>query len=176
MEMSKKGLIELAGHEGVCLSPYLDSVGVWTIGIGATRTEIPNLNGSHKDITMEEALELYKKSIVRYSNAINKALKANVSQEQFDALVSICYNIGTGGASNSTFMRRINDGHSLVSIGAAIKMWNKPKEIKPRRAKEALLFETGKYSNGGRVNVFPVNSSHKPVYSRGYSVDLNKLL
>ncbi len=36
MKMSLRGLAELAGHEGIVLSPYKDSVGIWTIGVGHT--------------------------------------------------------------------------------------------------------------------------------------------
>jgi len=176
MQISRKGLIELAGHEGICLKPYLDSVGVWTIGIGATKSEIPGLNGSHKEITLQEAIDLYKKSIVKYTDAITKALKVPVSQEQFDALASICYNIGTSGLSKSTFLKRINARGTLRSILDGIMMWKIPREIILRRSKEALLYELGTYSNKGKAMVFPVRTSAQPNYSKGISVDLNKLL
>lgn len=116
MQTSIKGLVELAGHEGICLSPYLDSVGVWTIGVGATKSEIPGLNSSHPDITISQAFDLFKKSIVKYEDAVNKALHVPVLQPQFDALVSICYNIGTGGLKGSTFVKRINAGAALGSL------------------------------------------------------------
>ena len=98
MKISNKGLVELVGHEGVCLSKYRDSVGVWTIGIGATRSEIPDLASwpLSKTITLQESFELLRKSILKYESAINEALKCNVPQHQFDALVSWCYNVGVG--------------------------------------------------------------------------------
>lgn len=176
MKTSLKGLVELAGHEGVCLNPYLDSVGVWTIGIGATKSEIVGLDASHPDITIEQAIDLFKHSIVKYENAINKALKVEVTQTQFDALVSICYNIGCAGAANSTFMKLINAKAPLQLIANAILMWKKPPEILGRRKKEALLFTEGIYSNKGKALVFPVNSKYKPVYSKGKTVDIGALL
>lgn len=176
METSLKGKIEILGHEGICLSPYLDSVGVWTIGAGATKSEIPGLNGSHPDLTIKEALDLFSKSLVKYENAVNKSLKVKVSQEQFDALASICYNIGTGGLTNSTFMKRINAKESLNDICNSIMMWNKPKEIIGRRQKEANLFKYSTYSNGGKCLVFPVNANHKPVYSKGKEVNIEEYL
>lgn len=177
MKTSLEGLIALAALEGVALSRYYDSVGVSTIGIGATKSEIPDLAEwpLSKKITLEEAFDLLDKSIVRYENAINKALKVPVTQFQFDALVSICYNIGTGGASGSTFMRRINAKESTQRIVDAIMMWDKPKEIIGRRRKEANLFAKGDYG-AGKVNVFPVNSKGKPVYSQGKIVDAKKYL
>ena len=176
MKTSVKGLVELAGHEGICLSPYLDSVGVWTIGIGATRSEIPGLNGSHQDINISQAIDLFKKSIVKYEDAINKALKVEISQTQFDALSSICYNIGTGGLTKSTFMKRINAKMSNNAISEAIMMWTTPPEITSRRKKEALLYTKGIYSNGGKALVFPVSSNHKPVYGKGKTVNIEELL
>ncbi len=176
MNISQKGTAELFGHEGVCLSPYLDSVGVVTIGFGATKSEIPGLSLSHPDITMKEALELFHVGIKKYETAINKALHVQVTQEQFDALVSICYNIGTGGASGSTFMKRINAGDNLQSIKQSIMMWCKPKEITARRAKEALLYTEGKYSNGGKCLVFPTNGHGRTLYAKGKSVNVLDLM
>lgn len=114
MKMSEKGLIELTSLEGCCLKPYYDSVGVITIGVGATRSEIPTLKDwdKSKAITMKEVFDLLRRSIVKYEDAVNRTLKNGtmLTQSQFDALVSICYNIGTGGLSKSTFMKRINSG------------------------------------------------------------------
>ena len=176
MDTSLAGLIELAGHEGCCLSPYYDSVGVVTIGFGATKSEIPGLSLSHPDITMKGAVDLFRVGIKKYENAINKALQVTVTQEQFDALVSICYNIGCAGAANSTFMKRINAGDRLMSIKQAIMMWCKPKEITARRAKEALLYTDGKYSNGGKCLVFPTNGKGRTLYAKGKSVNVADLM
>ncbi len=38
-QLSTRGMIEIMSHEGICLEPYLDSVGVWTIGIGQTKSD-----------------------------------------------------------------------------------------------------------------------------------------
>lgn len=174
MNISNKGKIFLTGVEGVCLSLYLDSVNVRTIGIGVTRTEIPNINQLpwSYSITMKECFELLDKSLVRYEDAVNKALKVKVSQNQYDALVSICYNIGTGGLTKSTFMKRVNNGESAARIAQAIMMWNKPKEIIGRRAKEVDLYNKGLYGDG-KALLFPVSpTSHKPIYSKGKSINV----
>jgi len=97
-------------------------------------------------------------------------------QHQFDALVSICYNIGVGGLSKSTFVKRINSGNSVDSIVSGIMMWDKPKEIIGRRTKEARLFSGGVYAGSGKANLFPVNKNGNPVYSRGTVVDLSEYL
>ncbi len=176
MNISNKGIAELFGHEGLCLSPYLDSVGVVTIGFGATKSEIPGLSLSHPDITIKEAVELFRVGIQKYENAINKAVHVQITQEQFDALVSICYNIGTGGASGSTFIKRINAGDNLQNIKQAIMMWCKPKEITARRAKEALLYTDGKFSNGGKCLIFPTNGKGRTLYAKGKTVNVIDLM
>ncbi len=177
MNISLKGKVEIIGHEGICLSPYLDSVGVWTIAGGATASEIPGLNGNHPDLTIQEALDLFSLSIKKYENAVNKTLKVPITQEQFDALVSICYNIGTGGLSGSTFMKRINAKENDVNIAQAILMWKKPIEILGRRRKEVKLYDTGQYSNGGKALLFPVNpKTHKPMYNKGKEINILELI
>lgn len=173
--MSKEGLAMLASLEGICLSKYKDSVGVWTIGVGATRTEIKDIASWPKSrkITIEEAFELLKKSIVRYENGINRHLKREIPQHQFDALVSWCYNVGVGWVRKSTIMRLINKGvKSKARLRAALMMYKKPPEIQVRRRKEARLLTDGVYSGRGKANVFPVSKSGRPMYSKGYQVNV----
>lgn len=180
MHMSKKGMIELAGHEGICLTKYKDSVGVWTIGVGATRTEIPDIARwpQDKSITVEEAFELMKKSIVKYEKGVRRALKVDVPQHTFDALVSWCYNVGTGWCKKATVIKLLNKGVSPSSskVYNALMMFKKPREIIRRRTKEAVLLTTGVYSNKGRALLFPVSKKGSPVYSKGKTIDVNKYL
>ncbi len=174
MRTSNRGLVELVGHEGVCLSKYKDSVGVWTIGIGATKSEIPDLAQwpLDKKITIQEAFELLSKSIVKYENAVNKNLKTPISQEQFDALVSWIYNVGTGWAAKASVMMLINQGVKGVALYDALMKFGKPPEIIPRRRKEAVLLSKGVYSNNGVALLFPVSSKGYPMYRAGKSINV----
>lgn len=174
MTLSKQGYLELADREGLATTPYLDSVGVKTVGIGQTISDIKDLPSWPwtKSISAEEAVNLYKKSLQKYIDAVNKALKVPVTQNQFDALVSITYNIGTGGMAGSTFMKRINASAPVAQVVAAILMWNKPPEIMGRRRKEADLYRYGTYSNkDGCVDKINVNAkTHKPSYKGRVSI------
>ncbi len=172
MQFSKQGLAFTAGLEGIGLTKYLDSVGVQTIGLGSTKSDIPDLASWawDKKISIEEAFKLYNDHLAKYINAVNKALQVPILQHQFDALVSICYNIGVGGMAKSTFIKRINAGYSDASVAGAIKMWNKPPEIRDRRSKEAKLYTDGIYYGNGKVLVFPV-VNRKPRYSGGYEIN-----
>ena len=177
MVTSLKGKIEIASHEGICLTKYLDSVGVWTIGIGATVTEIKDINELPRNytITMQEAFDLFERSLKRYERAINKYVDGPIEQHAFDALVSWCYNVGTGWARKATVIRRINAGDSKNSIFDALMMFRKPREIIGRRKKEAHLLVNGTYGNG-KALLFPVNNRSKPVYSKGKTIDIEEYL
>jgi lysozyme len=171
MKTSDNGLAEIIGHEGVCLSPYKDSVGVWTIGIGATRTEMPNI-ANHSDITMQEAFGLLHKSIKRYENALNQFINVGISQTMFDALASWCYNVGVGWVPKATVIRLINQGVTGAPLYDALMMFRSPPEITLRRKKEANLLAYGKYSNNGRALLFPVSSSGRPLYGKGKTINV----
>ncbi len=171
-DISLEGKIEIFGHEGICLRPYLDSVGVWTLAGGATASEGIDIKSMDKTkyITMDYAMELFNKGIGKYVKAVNMALDVDVNQQQFDALVSICYNIGCGGMAGSTFIKRINAGDSTTLVSNAIMMWCKPKEITTRRAKEARLYREGVYSNHGMALLFDTNGAGKVQYSKGKNI------
>ena len=186
MKMSNKGIVELVGHEGICLSKYRDSVGVWTIGVGATRTEIPDLASwpLSKTITMEDAFSLLGRSLLKYEIAVSNSLTREIAQTQFDALVSWCYNVGVGYTKPvrnrkgemtrnvASVIRLLNSGASGAELYRALMLYKKPPEIIERRRKEASLLAYGTYSNDGKALLFPVSSSGYPIYSRGKSINV----
>lgn len=164
MQVSTKGMIDIMSHEGICLEPYLDSVGVWTIGIGQTKSDDLDPRTMGK-LTVPEAIALFKRKIKPYAKAVDD-LKLDLKQHQYDALTSLCYNFGPGN------LRRLCNGRSLDQIGEAIMLYTKPPEITERRRKEQRLFKTGQYSNtNGGILVFPVENNH-PRYSKGYRVNV----
>ena len=170
--MSKKGLIELANYEALAHTKYIDSGGVHTIGIGMTVSEIKDLNSWDWDrkLSTQECIDLYKKALTKYENAINKVLKVEIPQHQYDVLVSITYNIGTGGMAASTFMKRINAKVSPMSIVEALKRWNQDngkvvRGLVNRREAESKLFLSGEYQNDGTVGLIKVLPNHKPNYA-----------
>lgn len=142
MRMSAEGRAVLTEREALRTTAYKDSVGVWTIGVGHTAAAGPPVPKAGMTITRQEAEDLFARDLVQYEDAVNKALKAKVSQQQFDALVSICYNIGVGNMAGSTFIKRINAGDSPDRVAEAILMWNKPPEVQSRRRGEALQYKS----------------------------------
>lgn len=135
MDLSSIGEAVLIAREGRRLKAYRDSVGVWTIGIGVTtvagRPVTPGMT-----ITSAECDRLFAVTVARYVAAVNRGLKVPVPQHVFDALVSVCYNIGIAGFLGSTFLKRINAGDT-AGARDAILMWRKPAAIVTRRQAEA---------------------------------------
>lgn len=177
MDISKEGLCFLAAREGIAFTKYLDiaTPPVQTIGLGATSSDIKDLKSWpwDKKLSIQECFDLYKLHLQKYINAVKKALKVEVTQNEFDALVSICYNIGTSGMANSTFMKRINAKASKESIRQAILMWNKPaKLVKTRRIPETKVFMNADYGDVAVAICKVSPKSHKVV---GYSGTINPM-
>jgi len=141
-KMSAIGLASLIAREGRRLTAYKDSVGVWTIGVGHTAAAGAPAPKAGMTITATEADAIFARDIVQYEQAVRSAIKVPLADHQFDALASICYNIGQSGFAGSTFVRRINERASAASIREAILMWRKPAEIISRRTAEADQFTT----------------------------------
>ena len=82
---------------------------VWTIGWGTTR-----INGrpvhEGETCTKEEAQKYFTKDIEKGENCINRYVDVELTQEQFDALVSFCYNVGNGAFASSTLLKKLNKG------------------------------------------------------------------
>lgn len=142
MRMSKAGRKTLTIREGVRLKAYRDSVGVWTIGVGHTSAAGPPKVVPGLTITAEECDEIFSRDLVQYEKAVESAIKVPITQTEFDALVSFCFNIGTGGFKRSTVAKRLNAG-DRAGAAKAFLMWNKPKEIIGRRTGEMLQFISG---------------------------------
>lgn len=107
--ISHGGIALIQGSEGCVLHPYLDTVGVPTIGWGSTRYE----DGSHvtmadAPITQARADSLFTSTLKSYVDGINAVVHAPLTQGQFDALVSLAYNVGVHNVATSTLMRKLN--------------------------------------------------------------------
>lgn len=161
MKMSLKGKMLLTELEGIGLTKYKDSVGVWTIGIGATRTEIPDLATWPRDkaLTVQQCFDLLDESLDKYEKPLDKVLTKEIPQNWYDALVSWLYNVGTGWIHKGTVIQKINAGASAHTVANTLRQYMTPPEIAGRREKEATLLETGKYTMTGKAEVIGHNKS-----------------
>jgi lysozyme len=136
MNLSEKGIKLLIGRERCVLHVYKDAVGLPTIGIGHLIKP-----GEHfTTITQTEAEDLFKTDVKRFVDNINKVVTTPLSQDEFDALVSFSFNIGTSGFNRSTVLRRLNQNDKQAAA-TAFMMWNKPKAIIGRRYTEYKQFK-----------------------------------
>lgn len=145
MRTSDKGTKFIEHEEGILLHPYKDSRGIPTIGIGSTYWEDGRKVSMTDDpISLERAELLFHTTIKRYEDAVNKAIKSTINQNQFDALVSLCYNIGTAGFTTSTVVKRVNNNPNDKTIADAFKMWKKAGNdlttLLGRRIRESNLY------------------------------------
>ena len=110
MEISQNCLDLIKKWEGLLLNAYLDPVGIPTIGYGTTR--YPNGQKVRLgDRISERDAEVYLRSeCSKVATEISELIKVPVNQNQFDALVSFAYNVGTGAFQSSTLLRKLNQG------------------------------------------------------------------
>ncbi|GAA4341666.1 glycoside hydrolase family protein [Flaviaesturariibacter amylovorans] len=116
----------IKAHEGLRLTAYQDSAGIWTIGYGTIRyaDQSPVKPGDQIDPTKAEALLAME--VEEKSASVRKLIQnPSLTQNQFDALVSFAYNVGTGALRSSTLLKRVNANPSDPSIREAFLMWNK---------------------------------------------------
>ncbi|WP_230657762.1 lysozyme [Psychrobacter sp. I-STPA10] len=131
MKLSKSGSDFIKQYEKFVAHPYRDAVGVWTIGYGNTYYENrKSVSMSDKPITEKRASEL-KQNIINmdFAPAVNllfadEIAEGKITQNMFDALVSLAYNIGTRGLAGSSVVRYIKAG-DYKKAGDSFLLWNK---------------------------------------------------
>ena len=105
MKTSAKGIEMIQRFEGLRLNAYKDSVGVWTIGYGHTGRHVHK--GMH--ISRERAHALMAIDLEHFERCVTHFVTADITQGEFDALVSFSYNLGCGALGKSTLLKKIND-------------------------------------------------------------------
>lgn len=140
MKTSERGLVLIRQFEGLRLSAYQDSVGVWTIGYGTTRGVKRG-----QAITKAGAESLLRADVQRFEGEVSRLVKVPVSQNQWDALISFTYNLGSANLESSTLLRLLNAG-DYAGAAAQFDRWNKAggkvlKGLVTRRAAERAMFE-----------------------------------
>lgn len=98
---------------------YPDQKGVWTIGIGFTTGVKPG------DVTTDAEIDLrFAHELLGYEEALNAALKVETTQNEFDAMISLMWNIGIAAFLKSTVLRLHNQGNRIAAA-KAFGLWDK---------------------------------------------------
>lgn len=140
MNISRAGLTLITGFEKLRLTAYLDAVGVWTIGYGHTLSAVPGMQ-----ISELRALDLLQQDVESAEFTVQRFVRVPLTQYQFDALVSLVFNIGGGAFKSSTILRLINERAEPMRIGAEFKRWvygngKKLGGLELRRAAERRMY------------------------------------
>lgn len=125
MKTSDTGLALIQEFEGLRLKAYYDAVGVPTIGYGHTKTVTAEMVESGHTISRTEALRLLIADLTDAERAVNRLVAQPLSQWQFDAFVSLTFNIGVGALQRSTARRLHNNAAPATEVAAAFRLWNR---------------------------------------------------
>jgi len=146
MEISEKGVNLIAKFEGFSAYPYEDVGGVCTIGYGLTH--YPNgraVRCSDPHITKSDGVAMFRAELEsHYVPRVSHCVKPNTTQAQFDAMVSLAYNIGIGAFRKSTMLKYHNLGRFDAAADEFLK-WDRVehkvvKGLLLRREKERDLY------------------------------------
>ncbi|WP_254493835.1 lysozyme [Bartonella sp. B1099] len=148
-KISQEGLALIKQWEGLRLNAYKDAIGVWTIGYGHTNSAGKPFVRKGMTITEKQAEELLCKDLRQFENAVERTVTVSLTDEQFAALVSFCYNVGTTAFCNSTLLKKLNQGE-YEAVPAELQKWTKAggkrlQGLVHRRVAEAGLWAKGAY-------------------------------
>ena len=147
MKTSIAGIEAIARHEGLRLKAYPDPATggePWTIGYGHTSAAgLPKVYRGMV-ITKERAREILANDLVKFENAVENCLTVNPTQNQFDAMVSLCFNIGPANFAKSSVLK-FHNGRQFEKAAGAFALWNKAAGkvmagLTARRAAERALY------------------------------------
>ncbi|MBD2183405.1 glycoside hydrolase family protein [Planktothrix sp. FACHB-1355] len=137
---SFEGLHKLKqGPEGTYVEAYLDPVNVPTIGWGSTEGVYIGMK-----ISIAQAEEMLKKELRKFEVAVADAVKTDINDNQFSALVCFSYNVGARSLFESTLLKRLNEGKIQEAADEFLR-WDKasgqvfPGLSRRRRAERALF-------------------------------------
>jgi GH24 family phage-related lysozyme (muramidase) len=129
----------IIGFEGYKIHAYRDTKGLWTTGVG----HLIKPNEEYlitKTLTKAEVDDLLRADLAECAKCIEENVNVPISTNQFDALASLCFNIGTDHFLESSVLRHLNEGN-YAQAAEDFLLWNKPSELIRRRLEEKALFE-----------------------------------
>lgn len=122
MKLSQRGIDLIKQFEGYSSKAYPDPAtgGVpWTIGYGTTRGVKPGMV-----ITAEQAEKMLRDDVAKFESGVSSLITATTTQGQFDAMVSLAYNIGLGNFGKSTLLKKHN-ARCYTCAADQFRVWNR---------------------------------------------------
>ncbi len=149
MNTGEKGIALIKHFEGFRSDSYKDQAGIPTIGYGTITYPNGEPVRMGETVSEEKALEYLYNDVRHTEREVNAILKVNLTQCQFDSLVSFAYNVGCYGLKSSSLLKCINSHNTDQDITELFTRWNKvtvngvkqeSKGLTNRRKSEAWLF------------------------------------
>lgn len=146
--VDQKGIDLITSFEGLSLVPYLCAANVPTTGYGTTRYyNGVKVSMSDLPITKEKAIEYLMHDLHTFELAVDAMAVDTVTQNQFNALVSFAYNLGSTALKGSTLLKKVNTNPNDPTIRDEFMKWvnaggKKLKGLVRRREAEANLYFT----------------------------------
>jgi lysozyme len=158
VKVSQKCIEQIKKDEGVRSRPYQCPALLWTIGVGhvidpnhakvplADRKQLPIPAGWDRVLSAEEIDDILRKDLARFEAGVSRLIKVELTQGQFDALVSFSFNVGLGNLQNSTLRMKVNRS-DFEGAAEQFLVWTKaggrvlPGLVK-RRTHEKEMFES----------------------------------
>lgn len=122
MNVSDRAITMIKHHEGVRQKPYRCPAKLWTIGVGHVlypdqgkmkidqRDSVPLKPEDNRTFTMEEVDGILKSDLQRFERGVATYCPVELTQGQFDALVSFSFNVGLGTLQRSTLRQKVIRG------------------------------------------------------------------
>lgn len=146
MKLNNAGYLLITEFEGYSAKPYLCSAKVPTIGYGSTYySDNKRVTMLDKEITKLQAFEMFKTIADRFASKVSNLVKTPLNQNQFNACVSLAYNIGMANFMNSTLLKLVNKNHNDILIGLEFKKWNKVNKKEVAGLTKRRLYESDIY-------------------------------
>ncbi len=134
MKMSENGRELLSQWEGIKNNEYKDAAGLPTIGVGHLLTKEELASGQikindtpvdfHNGLADQQVMDLLAQDLIRFEDVVNSTVTATLTENQFDALVSFSFNVGTNAFKKSTLLRVLNEGQ-YQEVPNQLRRWVK---------------------------------------------------
>lgn len=142
MKLSQRGIDLIKQFEGYSSKAYPDPAtggAPWTIGYGTTRGVKPGMV-----ITAEQAEKMLRDDVEKFESGVSSLITSPTTQGQFDAMVSLAYNIGLGNFGKSTLLKKHN-ARCYTCAADQFRVWNRANGkvmngLTKRRAAEREVF------------------------------------
>lgn len=122
MKLSQRGIDLIKQLEGYSSKAYPDPAtggAPWTIGYGTTKGVKPGMV-----ITAQQAEKMLRDDVAKFESGVSSLITSPTTQGQFDAMVSLAYNIGLGNFGKSTLLKKHN-ARCYTCAADQFRVWNR---------------------------------------------------